>query len=58
MITKGLGANNERLNVVHRFHKRESCVFHSIHRLSGSFERAGRNLFTSGNRRSNRRSPH
>ena len=57
MIAKGLGANNECGKVVHRFHKRESCVFHSIHRLSDSFGRAHRNALTSGNRDSNRCSP-
>ena len=37
MIAGTLGANNDADRVIHRFHKRESCVFHSIHRFSASF---------------------
>ncbi len=40
MIAKAYQANNPRQAVVHRFHKRESCVFHSIHRLTSSLEPA------------------
>jgi hypothetical protein len=40
MIAKGVWRNNEPDEVVHRFHKRESCVFHSIHRLLSSLGEA------------------
>ena len=42
MITKGSRGNNEPGEVIHRFHKRESCVFHSIHRLPTSLRNARR----------------
>jgi len=41
MITKGTHGNNEPGEVIHRFHKRESCVFHSIHRLLTSLREGG-----------------
>ena len=56
MITKGGRRDNATCQVVHRFHKRQSCVFHSIHRLSTSFVIAGGMLSTSGNAKQNRRS--
>ena len=37
MIARGLWTDNGSREVVHRFHKRESCVFHSIHRFLGRF---------------------
>jgi len=37
MIATGPWADNGIREVIHRFHKRESCVFHSIHRLGASF---------------------
>lgn len=37
MIAKRPGGNNDAEGVIHRFHKRKSCVFHSIHRLSAIF---------------------
>jgi hypothetical protein len=37
MIARRLWTNNGFGQVVHRFHKRESCVFHSIHRFGGIF---------------------
>jgi hypothetical protein len=40
MIAKGSWGNNEPGEVIHRFHKRESCVFHSIHRLLTSLQEA------------------
>ena len=36
IATRQLRDNGIR-KVIHRFHKRESCVFHSIHRLDASF---------------------
>jgi len=36
IATRQLRDNGIR-KVIHRFHKRESCVFHSIHRLGASF---------------------
>jgi hypothetical protein len=36
MIAKGSWGNNGPGAVVHRFHKRESCVFHSVHRFATS----------------------
>jgi hypothetical protein len=33
MIARPPSANNARSAVIHRFHKRRSCVFHSIHRF-------------------------
>jgi ribonuclease P protein component len=36
MIAKGSWGNNGAGGVVHRFHKRESCVFHSVHRFPTS----------------------
>jgi hypothetical protein len=49
MIAKGLWRHNESARVVHRFHKRESCVFHSIHRLGGIFRHAMNEALTCGN---------
>jgi hypothetical protein len=37
MIATGQWVDNSIREVIHRFHKRESCVFHSIHRLGASF---------------------
>lgn len=51
MIAKGLGRNNEPGGVVHRFHKRESCVFHSIHRLPTSFRIPARTIGFAGEER-------
>jgi hypothetical protein len=42
-------ANNAARGVIHRFHKRESCVFHSIHRFSASFASPWNNPLTCGN---------
>lgn len=42
MIAKGLRPNNENREVIHRFHKRQSCVFHSVHRFSEDFTRPRR----------------
>jgi ribonuclease P protein component len=39
MIAKGSWGNNGPGAVVHRFHKRESCVFHSVHRFPTSSNR-------------------
>jgi hypothetical protein len=38
MIATTATGNNEFVGVVHRFHKRESCVFHSIHRFPRDFD--------------------
>lgn len=54
MITKGPSRDNDRRRVFHRFHKRQSCVFHIIHRLSTSFFPAGATLSTCRNAEQNR----
>ena len=41
MIAKGFSVNNEADWFVHRFHKRESCVFHSVHRFLTTLVTAG-----------------
>jgi hypothetical protein len=46
MIATTATANNEFARVVHRFHKRESCVFHSIHRFRRDFDSPGNEALT------------
>lgn len=38
MIASGVRANNVGREVIHRFHKRESCVFHNVHRFEAIFQ--------------------
>jgi len=49
MIAGTRWANNDKSHVIHRFHKRESCLFHSIHRFSVSFVAIGNNPLTCDN---------
>jgi hypothetical protein len=49
MIAGTLWADNNGGRVIHRFHKRESCVFHSIHRFSVSFLTMWNNPLTCDN---------
>lgn len=48
MIASGLWTNNGNHEVIHRFHKRESCVFHSIHRFDGIFRGVWNRALTCG----------
>ena len=54
MITNGPSRDNDPRRVFHRFHKRQSCVFHIIHRFSTSFSPAGATLSTCRNAEQNR----
>jgi len=49
MIASALWMNNGHREVIHRFHKRESCVFHSIHRFEASFRNRWKTPLTCGN---------
>ena len=49
MIAGPLLTDNESCMVIHRFHKRESCVFHSIHRLLTRFPLRRNDCLTCGN---------
>jgi hypothetical protein len=49
MIARGLWTNNGPGGFIHRFHKRESCVFHSIHRFRGRFPAHPSTPLTCGN---------
>ena len=49
MIAGTQWANNDAGRVIHRFHKRESCVFHSIHRFSARFSPAPNDTLTCDN---------
>jgi len=39
MIAKGLDSNNAAGKVIHNFHERASCVFHTVHRFWAIFWR-------------------
>jgi large subunit ribosomal protein L34 len=54
MIAGRLWTDNDGSVVIHRFHKRESCVFHSIHRFLARFPPSPSNSLTCANARTER----
>jgi large subunit ribosomal protein L34 len=54
MIAGHLWTDNDGTAVIHRFHKRESCVFHSIHRFLTRFQSPANNSLTCVNTRTER----